>query len=318
MQPNKFFARAVDNWPAKVLSLGMAIVLFIIYRMSILETRFFFAPIAIENLSAMMPSSHYPRMIRISLRGEANDLYSVLENDIETFVDMEGIDAPGTYIIPVQWRKKGTALEVEPLQITVEPIEITFSLDYKISKFVALRASFLGQVEAGYNMTSFSLNPAQVIVEGPATLMGSISEIDTELIDLAGRTEDFTVPTAILQREPLILIRGSGITEFTGSISQIIPVRNIFNVPIVITGLKDGFTGELEIKTGSIHLEGDNPDAMEVFEPPPDFLRVDCSGISEGGIYVLRVMTSTAEGVRLRAEPQEVKITIGAIREDEL
>ena len=318
MSPNKFFAKAVENWPAKVLSLAIAIILFVVYRMSILETRFFFSPMTIENLSAMMPSSPYPRMIRVSLKGESYNLYSILENDIEIFVDMEKIDAPGNYKVPVQWRKKGTALEVEPLQITVEPLEINFSLDYKISKFVPLRANFLGQVEAGYNLTSYFLNPAQVIVEGPATLMGSISELDTEFIDLAGRTGDFTLTAAVLHSEPLILVRGSGTVEFSGNISQIIPVRNIFNVPIAIMGLKEGFTGELEIKTGSIHLEGDNQDAVEMFDPPPDFLRVDCSGISEGGLYVLKVMTGTASGVRLRAEPQEVKIQIDPIREDEL
>ena len=317
MSPNKFLAKVVENWPAKVLSLALAIILFVVYRMSVLETRFFFAPISIENLSAMMPSSHYPQMIRVSLKGEANDLYSVLENDIETFVDMEGIDAPGTYKIPVQWRKKGTALEVEPLQIFVEPIEIIFSLDYKVSKFVPLRANFLGQMDAGYNLSSYLLNPAQVIVEGPATLMGSISELETEPIDLTGRTDDFTLTASVLHREPLILVRGSGTVEFSGSISQIIPVRNIFNVPIAITGLKEGFAGELEIKTGSIHLEGENQDAVEAFEPPPDFLRVDCSAISEDGIYALRLLAGTANGVRMRVEPQEVKIQIHVMGDDE-
>ena len=318
MSPNKFFAKVVDNWPAKVLSLAMAIILFVVYRMSILETKFFFAPVSIENLSAMMPSSPYPRMIRVSLKGESDSLYSVLENDIETFVDMEGIDVPGTYKVPVQWRRKGTALEVEPLQITVEPIEITFSFDYKISKFVPLRASFLGQMEPGYDLTSYSLNPAQVIVEGPASLMGSISELYTEYIDLAGRTDDFTLTASILHREPLVLLRGSGTTEFSGNISQIVPVRNIFNVPIAITGIGEGLTGELEIKTGSIHLEGDNQRTMETFEPPPDFLRVDCSGINESGVYVLRVLAGTAGGLRMRVEPQEVKIQIDVIRDDGL
>ena len=78
----------------------------------------------------------------------------------------------------------------------------------------------------------------------------------------------------------------------------------------MISGLVNGFTGELGIKTGSIRLEGDNQSVVERFEPPPGFLKVDCSGISEPGVYILRVISGTAEGVRLMVEPQEVKIEI--------
>ena len=310
MDFRKLCARVVENWPAKVLSLALAIVLFIFHRMSILETRFFSTPIILESLNAMMPSSPYPRMIKVSLKGEANSLYSILEDDIEIYVDMKEFDSPGTYKIPVQWRKKGAALSVEPLQVTVDPMEITLSLDHKTSKFVSLAASFTGQVESGYNMTSYSFNPNQVIVEGPVSLMENISELSTESVDLAGRRNSFSVTVSVLNQDPLVVIRGEGTTELSGTISQIIPVRNITNVPITLTGIHDGLTGELEIKAGSIHLEGDNRDAVDRFEPAPDFLSIDCSGISEPGIYILQIIAGTAEGIRFRVEPQEVKIQI--------
>ena len=313
MDYRKIFARLVENWPAKVLSLGLAIILFVFHRMNSLETRSFLAPITIENLNAMMPSSPYPRMIRVNLKGEGKSLYSFLEDDIEPYVDMEEFSVPGAYKVPIKWRKKGTAQDVEPLQITVDPMEITFSLDYKISKFVSLIANFEGQVESGYNMTSYSFNPNQVIIEGPVSLLGGISELQTESIDLSGRRSDFSVTASVLRPSSLIVIRGEGTTEFSGAISQLIPVRNITNVPIIITGIQEGFTAELEIKNGSIHLEGENRAAIEGFVPAPDFLRVDCSGISEPGIYILRVIAGNVMGISLRTEPQEVKIQIDSI-----
>jgi hypothetical protein len=306
----KLLAKAVENWPAKVLCIGLAIVLFVFNRMSTLEARFFSAPLNVEHLNTLMPSGSFSRMIRVSLRGEANSIYPIMEDDIEVYVDMEKFVSPGTYVVPVQWRKKGTALGVEPLQITVDPMEISLSLDYKISKFVPLAATFEGQVEAGYTMTSYSLNPTQVIVDGPAGLMGGISELYTESIDLNGRRNDFSVAVNILRRDPLIIIRGNGIAEFQGAVNQIVPVRNILNVPIVITGMKEGFTGELEIKAGNIHLESENQEAVAIFEPSPDFLKVDCSGISEPGTYILRVITGDTGNIKLRVEPVEVKIHI--------
>jgi hypothetical protein len=306
----KFFARLVENWPAKILSLGLAIILFVFHRMNSLEARYLSVPLNIEGLNSLTPSNVYPRMIRVSLKGEANSLFLVMEDDIEVYVDMEKFVASGTYLVPVQWRKKGNALRASPLQINVEPMEISFSLDQKISKFVPLTASFRGYVENGYTLASYFFEPNQLIIDGPAGLMGGISELYTEPIDLNGRSGDFSVTINVLNRDPLIIIRGSGTSEFHGIVSQIIPVRNILNVPIAITGIRGDFSGELEIKTGNIHIEGENQDEVEEFDPHPDFLRVDCSGISEPGIYVLRVLTDAAENIRLRVDPPEVKIQI--------
>jgi len=316
LDAGKLFAKAVQNWPAKVLSLAMAIILFIFYRMTTLETRFFSVPIAIENLSAMVPSSSYNRMIRVSLRGEANSIYSVLEDDVEAYVDMGKFNAPGTYVVPVELRRKGTAQV--PMQISADPMTISLSLDHRDSKFVPIVANFVGQVENDYDMTSYTLNPTQIVIDGPATLMSGVSEVLTEQIDLSGRIADFTITAAILQRDPLIVMRGNGVTEFHGTITRIIPVRNIPNVPIAVIGLKEGLAGELDIKSATIHLEGSNRNTVEAFAPGPGFLSVDCSEIEEPGVYTLSVFTRFAENLIVRVvDPMEVRIQVVLAEEEE-
>ena len=304
------FDRLVKNWPAKVISLALAIIIFVFHRMVTLEERFFPVPLRIENLHSMMPSDFYPSMIMVTLRGETQGIHSIMEDDIEVFVDMENFTSPGTYRVPIQWRKKGTALGVEPLQINVDPPEIAFSLDNRISRIVPLSARFRGQPEPGFIMTSYSLNPNQTIIDGPVGLMGTISELYTEFIDLEGRQSNFNITTHIIINEPLVVIRGTRTTEFTGLISQVIPVRNIPNLPIIITGLMEGFAGELELRSGSIQIEGENQEEVLLFVPPEDFLRVDCSGINEPGIYILRVLTEDIPNMNIRVDPVEVSIRI--------
>jgi hypothetical protein len=313
---NKLLVKISENWPAKVISLALAIVLFVFHRISTLETRSFFTPLVIEYLDGMMPASPYPHIIRVSIRGEANLIYSIMDGDIETYVDMGRFYAPGTYIVPVQWRRIGTAQGVELLQISVDPPEITFTLDQKISKFVPLSANFRGQVDAGFSLTSFSLNPSYIILDGPTEIMSNISELYTELIDLDGRRSNFSMAVNVLQREPLVIIRGTGITEFSGTINPTIPARDISNVPIAISGVREGFLAELEINTASVHLEGDNLYEVNSFVPPPYFLRVDCSGISEPGAYILRVLTGEAEKIVFRTEPREVTVRITLAEEE--
>jgi YbbR domain-containing protein len=310
---DKLFVKAVRNWPAKVLSLALAIILFVFHRMITLETRFFSVPVVLENLNGMVMSSSYPRMIRVSLRGEANSIYSVMEDDIEVYVDMDRANTPGTYVVPVQWRRKDSAQFTDPVQISVDPMEITLSLDNRMSKFVPIIANFKGQVENGYTMTAYTLNPNQIIIDGPEGLTNSVTEVYTEEIDLSGRTSDFSITAAILQRDPLIVIRGNGVTEFHGTVTQLIPVRNIPNVPIAITALRENLTGELNIKTASIRLEGSNRNTVEAFVPSPDFLSVDCSEIEEPGIYTLSVFAKIAENLRVRVDPVQVRIEVNYV-----
>jgi hypothetical protein len=306
----KFFARAAENWPAKVLSLTLSIFLLIYHRMSLLETKVFFTPIVVEELNSMMPSSPYPRIIKVSLKGESQNLNSISEEDVEAYVNLKDIKTSGTYKVPVLWRKKGTAQGVEPLQITVDPMEITFSLDYKISKFVPIAVNFSGQVETGYNMNSYSIEPNQIVLEGPATVMGNISELQTELIDLTGRRGDFSVTASILHSDPLVVIRGGGTINFSASVSRIILVRNIPNVPIAVTGLDGQFTGEPDVTSANVHIEGNDGNAVEAFVPSVDFLKIDCSQISEIGEYVLSVLAEAVAGLSFRVEPREVRIQV--------
>jgi len=313
----KVFSRSVRNWPAKALSLALAVILFIFRGMISQETRFFQVPIVIENLNAMTPSSSYPRMIRVSIKGGANSIYSVLEDDIEVFVDCAGFSSPGTYVVPVQWRRRGTAQIAEPMQISVDPIEITLSLDLRLSRLVPIVANFTGQLDSGYNMTSYTLNPTQVAIDGPAELVNSVSEVFTEQIDLSGRVADFSITAAILQRDPLIVLHGNGVTELHGMITQIIPVRSIPNVPIAVTRLRDTFTGELNIKTADIRLEGANWSVVEAFQLSAGFLSVDCSRIEVPGIYTLSVYPRPAENIRVRVDPAEVRIRVVYARIEE-
>ena len=315
MNWKKIFARAVENWPAKVLSIGLAIILFVFHRMSLLETRFFYVPLHVENLGAMMPANSYPRMIRISLRGEAGIIYSVLEEDIDAYVDMSGFSSRGTYHVPVQWRTGGVAQGLESLQVTVEPMEIPFVLDHRISKLVPLTANFRGQVDSGYTLDSYYLNPDHVIIDGPAELVAGIYELHTDYINMDGRISSFSEFTSVPDTNPLIVIRGDGRVEFQGSISRLLPVRNIPVVPVIVTGLNEGLRAELETVFIDLNLEGENRENVDRFMVNGDFVRIDCSGITEPGTYVLNVLTGSVPGLRFRAEPNEITVRISVMED---
>jgi len=302
--------KAAANWPAKVISIALAMMLFIFHRMSSLSERFFTVPLVMESQTNLVPSNSYPRTIRITLRGDANSILTIQEDDIQAYVDLSRYNAPGNYQAVVQVRKKGVAQDISPLEIGIDPADISLSLDHKISKLVPLKANIQGQVDQGYVLNSYSLNPTQVIIDGPSSLIGFISELNTDVVDLNGRSADFSVSVNILNQDPLLVLRGNGVTEFQGFISRIITVRNIQYVPVNITGLDEKFSAEVDSKYVSVHLEGRNQEDLDNFVIPDDFLRVDCSAILEPGTYMLQIDGTVPSSITMTTDPQELMVRI--------
>jgi hypothetical protein len=304
----KFLAGIAENWHVKVLSVAAAIILFAFHRMSLLEDRFFSAPLRVETNGNLVPASSYPRMVRVTLRGEANGISPILEDDVEVYLDLTKHTSEGDYRAPVQIRKKGTALGVDPLEISVDPLEVSIELDQKISKYVPLTPNFQGYLKEGYELASYTLTPTQVVVDGPLRLMSGLSGLFTDFIELGGRSEDFTVTVRIMNRDPLLVIRGDGITEFRGIVKKFIMIRSFEYLPIEIRGLDGNFEGTAAVKTGSIRIEGPQSE-LESFEPGADILYLDCSHITEGGVYTVQVQADIPQFFTLiRSDPSYVTV----------
>ena len=223
LNSRKLLAKITAKWPAKVLSVAAAIVLMLFHRMSTLETRFFSSQLQVIT-GELVPSNYYSRVVRVSVRGEANVVHTVLEEDIVTYLDISGFTTEGVYQVPVQIRRRGTAIGTEPLEISVDPLEVTLHLEQRVSRNIPLIPVFRGNIASGFEMTSQSLRPSAVVAEGPASAIGAVVRFETGIIDLEGRDEDFAVTVNIINPDPFIVIRGSVATEFHGTVRHIVQI----------------------------------------------------------------------------------------------
>jgi YbbR domain-containing protein len=300
----------IVNWPAKVLSIALALALFVFHGMSTLATRPLSVPLTIETGDTLVPASSYPNNVRITLRGEDASIKSIAEGDIEAFIDLMRYNAEGWYRAPVQIRKKGSAMGVEPLEIAVNPLEVSIQLDRRISKTLPLTAVMRGRVADGFDMVSHSISPAELVVVGPRASLDAITEIYTDQIDLDGRTGDFTLQVGIVNPNPLLAIRGNGMAEFSSVIVPSVPVRNIEGISILLIGLDSAFEADIGGRTGSVRLEG-SESQLATFHPPSNFFSVDCTSLTGPGTYTLPVSVNLPRGFTLvRREPDELEITI--------
>jgi YbbR domain-containing protein len=317
LKDNKFFARMAENWPAKVISIAFAIVLFAFHRMSLLEDRFFSIPLQVETDKALIPASSYPRMVRVTLRGDANTIYPILEEDIEAYIDLTKYTEKGTYRAAIQIRKKGTALVADTLEIGVDPLELTLELDQRLSKNVHLTANLQGVLEPGYELSSYTLDPAQVVIDGPANLLENITEMSTDFIELSGRNANFSATVRILNRDPLLVIRGDGTAEFRGFIRERTATDDFRNLPIQINNLDDNLTGVLSIVSGAVRLEGGQR-SLQNLQPEVITLTVDCSSVDSAGEYILPVTIVVPSMFALiRQDPENVTLTVSRKKDED-
>jgi hypothetical protein len=288
----------LNNWPAKVLSVGCALVLFVFYRTSTLEKRFFSVPLLVEGAGDMVPANRYPSMIRVTLSGSANSIYPVISSDIEAFIDLGNAKETGTRHFPVQTRKKGTAVGVEPLEITVDPMEITIELDTRLSVFVDIRADLQGEPAAGFELTRSTLSPTRIRVEGPERLVRRYTELPTEAIDLEGRNGDFTLITRVSNPDQLLLLHGESIIEFHGEVRPVLIIRTFATVQVGTHNLDTRLRFAVPPVLGELRVEGPQNE-LEVWQPSENALFVDCSGISGPGEYDLPLQVRLPEHFRL-------------------
>ena len=224
MNNRTLLAKITRRWPAKVLSVAAAIVIMLFHRMSTLETRFFSSQLQIIT-GELIPSMPYSSVVRVSVRGEANIIHTVMEEDIVTFLDISAHTNEGVFNVPVQIRRTGTALVPQPLEISVEPMEITLHLEQRISRNIPLIPVFRGNISYGYEMAAQSLHPASVVAEGPRSILEGISAFQTGIIDLEGRNEDFSFSAGIVNTYPFVVITGSAATEFRGTVRRIVQIQ---------------------------------------------------------------------------------------------
>jgi len=302
--------RIVRNWPAKILSLAAAFIIFMFHRVAMLEERYFSVPLNIVCDENYIPSGSYPKTVRISLRGRGENIFLIQEGDIEAFVDLTRYQNEGIFRVPVQIRKGGAALYVEPLEVQTEPIEVTIALERRLEKSVEVVPNIKGYPEAGYELVQYTVTPSVVDAVGPEGKLKNLTSVRTEEIDLKDRKEDFVIRIRLDKSDPLIDFPGGDIVEFRGMIREITMLKTFPISGLIYLDLHPDLSVSGGPVAGFLKVQG-NQNTLQQLRDEDMRLTVDCSEIREAGVYTLSVKPDVPQGVTvLSYEPDEVVVRI--------
>ncbi len=310
MASRKILEKLFANWPAKIISLAGAIVLFLFYRINTFDERFFSIPLQINTPSGLTLAASYPKNVRVTLRGKTESIFTILEEDIRAVVEFKGEVTEGVIRAPVEIKRFGSSLNVEPLEIRVDPTEITFTLERKLEKSLSVVPNIKGQPAHGFELVQYNISPSSVKVTGPYSQLMKIDKLTVEQIDITERREDFSEKVKIILDNPFFETSGVTAIDFHGLIREAVIIKTFRDVDIISIDLAPRFKLASEPPKGSIKLQG-KQNAIEELLPNQLRMVADCSEIEDYGDYNLSLQPDIPPGfVVLKYEPTELLFRI--------
>lgn len=301
---------ALNNYFAKVLSLLAAIIIVVFYNSSLSSTRYISIPLICENNGDFVPARIIPRMIRISIRGESSKIASVREDDIIGYLDVNSFSKEGEYRVPVQFKLKGTALNIEPLEINADPSELKVKLERSFAKNIDIKLAIKGSPAENYEIYETSVEPTNINVRGPYSLVEKIEDLITESIQVYNRKKDLTGVVSVINTNSLISVIGSGKIQYTVRIREILNTKEYSNIDLYIEDIDSDFEIVSVLPSGTLSVRGPKS-VVEAWKPPQKVLKINCKNIKSAGKYTIPVQAVVPGRMELvNAEPKNVQIEV--------
>jgi hypothetical protein len=325
LKAKTFFERLFANWIVKILSISVAVVLFLFQRLSSMEERFFSVPLQYSVDSNYIATDVSVGNVRVILRGSGDEIFLVLEDDIEAFADISKHKSEGIFKAPVLLRKKGSAETID-MEMSVEPLEATVTIEQKITKEIGVIPSLSGYPAAGYELVQYLTTPNLIEVSGPRSRMLIFERLETGVIDLSGRTTDFTIGIPVSIADDLISVIGSSVVEVHGIIREAIIRRSFDGIQIEYVDLPNNLALTESVESGFLQLSGPQL-ILESLRVGDISLEVNCGTILSGGVFELAVrplvpprisvVTFEPPSVEIRSEERKVAGDPSVIAVDE-
>lgn len=301
----------LSDLPVKVICLTAAVILFLFHRVNTLTERFFSVPLEVTTPSGLAIANAYPKSVRITLRGAEEAIYPILEEDVDAEANLENRKSPGVYRAQVRITRKGTAANVEPLEIKVDPQEIAFTLEPAAERRVSVQPDLRGAPAYGFEVSQSSVTPLTVMVRGARSRVQALASLPTEPIDLTGRTESFATRAKVLAPSALVRIVGDASVDFHATISEATAARIFEGVPMESANLSSHLMLRSPLPLGTVQLQGPQL-ALDAVRPDNVKLLLDFSTLRKAGQYTAHPRPDAPAGfLVLDWSPRDVTVELG-------
>ncbi|MDR3312627.1 MAG: hypothetical protein LBS64_05795 [Spirochaetaceae bacterium] len=309
------------NWYIKVPCLVLALGLHYFYQISSLDQRSFSVPLTVKAGGLTLPAGPVPSSVRVTVRGNRNDVAGISENDLSAILDISYYSQGGAQNVPVLVSLSDAAAQLDPLEMRVTPDVIGLKVELRKVRAVPIKPMLEGLVSPGREVTGVTVMPSTVQVSGPESVVDRLAAVWTQTIDIDSRQVSFTGQVGL--ELPTPLVRFVEVSRDT-KISVIVMIaEKIVTQRITLPVTPDNLAGDLrtvgELPTVEVEFSGSQniAETISAANSLGTAAVVDCAGISETGIYELPVQVTLPAGLSVTAvNPPSIPVELAAGEEE--
>ena len=305
----KEYARdyVLENTGLKVLALLITAVLWLsVASRPASEVALNGVAVVFRNLpdSPNLTVSKYPPLVaRVYVEGPRDTVDALEAGQLTVIADMSGVE-PGIrprdlHIDPKTLPPNVKVKEIDPRQITV-------TVERVVERELPIVPRFEGEPPAGSEVIDWQIVPRTVTVSGAESQMREITEVKTESVTLADKSESFTRQVALDISSNLSIRQDTGRVTLTVNVGEARKERAIANVPVGLFGAPRRARVDPRFVTVTVYGPRSAVDALTASD-----LNVGVEYRPGSRLFAPKVTVSPdfAEKVGIRAvEPQQVRV----------
>ena len=282
-----FLDKLFNNWQAKLISLGLAFILYFGFQLTSIQTETFSVPLIIQEGGHYILVGNVPSFVRIEVKGNNEEVVTLEQEDFYAYIDTSFVTKEGSTRLPIRLDLKNNAAVSKSLDIEVYPDTVQLDFEEKIEKWIPVIPLFKGAPAEGYHQTTWKAEPSDVKITGPKTIVEATNFTYTDGINLNLKKDKFEETVNISIQNNRVILDSDNTVLITVEIEPIIETKS-FELTIPRTNLPQEFVLATPIPVISIELSGERKQ-IENYYPTASIIDIDFSNVTEPGTYTLPV-----------------------------
>ncbi len=212
----------LQQWQLKVAALGLAMALWVFVTTSEKADVVVAAPVEVDAVPpGVQVVGERPDSVDVQLHGLRAILGRLGPDQVRARVSLAGV-RPGEVVLRVLPEQIVVPAGVTVLRVS--PPRVRLRVEASRSSRLTVVPRLTGSLPDGYRVVSVSVTPAEVQVEGPASQLDRLTEIETEPVSLSGATATIERMVALAVLADSVRIAGERsvrvVVEVTGAATR--------------------------------------------------------------------------------------------------
>lgn len=305
----RFLKKITRNWIVKLVSLVVALLLWLYLNYEQLPEKYFSVPLEIRNIpKALSIAESYQNTVSIRVKGIENVLQRITPKDFTAGIDLRnGVVGKNKFPVEAKFIKDIKNSRI----VTIDPKEIILKMDKHFLKRVPVSITVINSPVEGYIKTGESFAPKTVIVSGPYSIVNEIEVARTKPVDIGGVTGSIYKEVELDLPGEFISTHNYKKISVTINIKKNYKIRHFKNVKIVLQNLRNNLkVKNIDDMHAYAEIEGPWERLLDL-ERERNFLFVDLSNVWRKDTYIKKIRYRIPWSCNMKKlEPEEIKVKI--------